>query len=134
MNEIFDTVEQNIQRKIVSDVMEEVGQHLEIDTRVEKEDCDDPGRHWRKVGSDWRCLQLFEAGKPVWSQADEDIYKKMKKYGLDNFGKYYSAILDCAEHGGKDKVVDTPAIWPWGRDSNVLLQPAGRRNYNTQLR
>ena len=110
MNAVFDTVEDNIQRKVASDVMKAASLNLAIDTRVESEgDCTGAGRQWRQVGPDSRCLHLMRESDG-WVEVEDDIYDNMKKYGLDDIDKFYGALLNCAENGGDDKEVDTGSM------------------------
>lgn len=105
---IFDTVEDNIQRKVANDVMKAAGLVLAIDNRVQAEgECTGTGHLWRQVGPDWRCLHLMRKAPPLnFEEVDDDVYQSMDKYGLGATDTFYTSLLDCAMNGGEDKDID----------------------------
>ncbi|KAF5673877.1 hypothetical protein FHETE_3264 [Fusarium heterosporum] len=108
----LNSIVNNLQRKIVNEVMVSSGLRLVSDkTRFKtRDECTGKGKRWLPLhDGEEHCWYFMRQDGDKWSQVDDDVYAKMGSYGLGDQEQeaYYKATIDCALRPGDKKDVDT---------------------------
>lgn len=134
VQDLFASVNGNLQRKVASDIMNGAGWELIVDRREHLDNEDkcrtQRGRHWLEFkDGKFHCFYIakvtVEDGRHskyrAAEEASEEFYDSMAKYGFTSEEDYYKSVLDCALNGGEDKELDMSNV-AFGHTPAVLLQ------------